>query len=93
MSAFAKLKNVIEPKPYYGFKKLFIGYHQIKCFRTVQNKFENGNQKALLVELENQVLFLPKYFMDALNSDDIKELNSSDEKYYLYFGGRREDST
>lgn len=93
MNALAKLRKVGESKPYQGFAKLNIGYHKIVCFRFVQNKFSNKNnsdEKSILVELEEEVLFLPQYFMNSLNKDDINDLNSDDEIHYLYFGGKRE---
>lgn len=93
MNALAKLRKVGESKPYKGFSKLDIGYHKIECFRFVSNKFANQNssdEKSILVELEEEVVFLPQYFMKALNKDDINDLNSDDEIHYLYFGGKRE---
>lgn len=93
MNALAKLRNIGESKPYQGFAKLNIGYHKIVCFRLVPNKFakeNNRDEKSILVELEEEVLFLPQYFMNVLNKDDINELNSVDEIHYLYFGGKRE---
>lgn len=96
MSGLAKLTKIgSSTKPYYGFTKLTIGYHKIQSFRIVKNKFaketDEGEKKTLLAELEDQIIFLPKYFMDALNRQDIQELNNvSNETYYLFFGGKRE---
>lgn len=94
MSVLKKLQEVGESKPYYGFSSLNIGYHKILCFRVVKNKFakkKNGESgKSILVELANEVIFLPQYFMEKLNEEDIAELNSTKtETMYLYFGGRR----
>lgn len=95
MSALAKLRMVGASKPYLGFTKLSVGYHKIACFRLVKNKFSkksDGDEKTILVELEHEIIFLPKYFMDVLDHDDIKNLNCADEVHYLYFGGKRENS-
>lgn len=49
------------------------------------------NTKSLLVELRDEVVFLPQYFLNKLDEEDIAELNSTGgETLYLYFGGRRE---
>lgn len=98
--AFDKLQEVGSQKPYHGFTKLSLGYHKIICFRIVENKFKkkekknNGminNNRSLLVELQDEVVFLPQYFLNTLNEEDIAELSSTvGETMYLYFGGRRE---
>lgn len=98
MGVFKKLQSVgASNKPYIGFTKLKIGYHSIHRFRLVKNKFaskDDKDAKSILAELENQVVFLPNYFFEILDADDIKELTSgeSDEQMYLYFGGRREQN-
>lgn len=83
-------------KPYVGFSKLAHGSHEILCFKLVPNKLYNSQEKkslkrAILVELHDQVLFLPEYFAIALNDDPkkIEELNTDGVKKYLYFGGSR----
>lgn len=89
MSVFKKLKEIgYHSKPYHGFAKLEIGYHQVVCFRSTETTYG----KTIVVELDNEVLFLPRYFVEKLTDDDILELNSSIEKenIYLYFGGQRE---
>lgn len=99
MNALAKLQNIKPCKPYHGFGKLKIGYHQIIFFRTVKNKFgkkNDGNGKSILVELEDEVLFLPQYFFQQINEEDIQELNTTiekeEKKIYLYFGGKISES-
>lgn len=83
-----------ESKPYLGFPKLDYGNHEIKLFRLVNNKnynaaTEGSLKRILLVELEDQVLFLPAYFAKSLQDDKaVAELNSGGKKY-LYFGGKR----
>lgn len=93
MSAFAKLQSVNSAKPYYGFTKLTIGYYEIKNFKLVKNKFgqKGSNEKTLLIELDDQVLFLPRYFAENINEKDVISLNTDDETKYLHFGGQREN--
>lgn len=96
MNALAKLRMVGESKPYHGFTKLSVGYHKIVCFRLVKNKFTKnnttGDEKTILVELENEIIYLPQYFMNVLDKDDVNNLNCAEEIHYLYFGGKREKS-
>lgn len=96
MNALKKLDEIVPSKVYLGFAKLSLGYHQILAFRTVKNKFgkkSDGSAKSILIELEDQVLFLPQHFSQKLNDNDLSELNSSIEKnecVYVYFGGTDE---
>lgn len=97
MSVFEKLKELSPDKPYIGFTHLSIGYHRALSFRKIKSKFEkkddNGEPlKSILVELRNQVLFLPRYFLGVLNDADIDELNANIENkkpVYIYFGGSK----
>lgn len=97
MSVLKKLEEVQPHKPYNGFAKLSIGFHQIENFRIVKNKFGkkvDDSNKSILVELKDEVLFLPQYFRQNFSDDDIRELNSEIEKeenIYLYFGGKQEN--
>lgn len=94
MNAFEKLQQASETKPYYGFSNLPLGYHEIFGFRLVKNKFakkEDCKKKSILIELKDQIIFLPKYFSENINEDDIVNLNSDGEIKYLYFGGKREN--
>lgn len=99
MDILKKLEEIQPNKPYFGFTKLSIGFHQIECFRVVKNKFgkkNEGPKKSILIELNEEVLFLPQYFWDKLAEDDIKSLNASiedGEHVYLYFGGRNDETT
>lgn len=90
------LKKLEENKPYYGFTKLSIGFHRIALFRVVKNKFEKKEDvKSILVELEDQVIFLPQYFREKISDSDVCELNSCINKnkdIYLHFGGKNETS-
>lgn len=94
MNALKKLEDFKPNKPYHGFAKLSIGYHEIRSFRYVKNKFGkkgDGSNRTILVELNDEVVFLPQYFCQKLNDADLNELNSTIEKnqhVYLYFGGR-----
>lgn len=95
-SAFDLLQTVCEQKEYKGFKFLDIGYHEIIKFRFVKNKFADSNgesNRTLLVELKDEVLFLPQYFADIFNDDDskIEQLNNDGIKKFLYFGGARQN--
>lgn len=98
MNALKKLKEVQPNKPYNGFAKLKIGYHEIVNFRAVKNKYgkkNEGSNQSILIELQDEVLFLPQYFWQKINNDDITELNSAigaGEKVYLFFGGRNDDT-
>lgn len=96
MNALKKLESLKPNKPYYGFTKLAVGFHEVIVFRVVKNKFGKkgeGSNKTILVELADQVLFLPQYFWQRLNEDDIRELNTEIEKnkkIYVYFGGKQD---
>lgn len=94
MNVLKKLESVQANKPYHGFTQLKKGSHEILNFRYVKNKFgkkSDGSNKNILVELNDEVLFLPQYFQQKLNSEDICEMNesiSSNVKIYLHFGGK-----
>lgn len=97
-SAFKILSSIgSTSKPYHGFSKLNHGYYEIEKFRFVKNKLYKPNvenprlKRVLLVELKEEVLFLPEYFAANFNDDDAKveELNTDGIKKYLYFGGKR----
>lgn len=87
-------------KPYIGFSKLPHGYYEVFKFRFVRNKNyrpeakDPGLPRIILVELNDQVLFLPQYFARDFNDDDEKldKLNTDGIKKYLYFGGKREEN-
>lgn len=104
MSALELLNssNIEEGKPYYGFSKLAIGNHEIIKFRVVKNKqyiasnAKTGLKHAILVELKDQVLFLPPHFSRKFIGEDgdvctakVDELNADTDKTFLYFGGAR----
>lgn len=96
MNVLKRLESVQPNKPYHGFNKLPIGYHEICCFRAVKNKFGKkgeGSSKTILVELDDQVVFLPQYFWQKINEKDISDLNElivTGEHIYLFFGGKQE---
>lgn len=98
MNALKKLETVHPNKPYHGFTKLKIGSHEVVNFRTIKNKFgkkSDGSNKSILVELKEEVVFLPQYFWQKLNEEDLKELNESIQAkdcIYLYFGGKTEEN-
>lgn len=94
MSVFEKLQEISASKPYLGFTQLSLGYHRVVNFRKVKNKFENlDGQSAMtvVVELRDEILYLPKYFAEKLTDTNIAELNENidqNKSVYLYFGGR-----
>lgn len=85
-----------EGKPYYGFSKLSKGHHEVYKFRLVKNKMYKANaekpmlKRILLVELKDEVLFLPQYFAEKFDDDDSKVdvLNNDGIKKFMYFGGK-----
>lgn len=91
MNALQKLQNASDTKPYNGFTKLSIGHHEIIRFRLVPNKFAKKDdvKKSILVELKEEIVFLPKYFSENIKEGDIDELNASHQKKFLFFGGKR----
>lgn len=81
-------------KPYLGFKRLQIGDYEIFEFRFVKNRYAltqpDAPPRTVLVELADQVLFLPDYLSHRLKDNDaiIDRLNSDDVKRFLCFGGK-----
>lgn len=98
MNVLKKLENLQPNKPYHGFAKLSKGCSEVVNFRVVKNKYgkkSDGSNMSILVELQDEVIFLPQYFRQKLSDEDIKELNDSiqaKEKIYLYFGGLNSDN-
>lgn len=93
MSALKKLLEIEPNKPYLGFARLANGFHKIFSFSLTKNKFGKKSEKSILVELDDQVLFLPQHFNSKIDGEDIKELNGDigkKENIYLYFGGQDE---
>lgn len=97
-SAFNLISSIgSSSKSYNGFANLLPGYYEIERFRFVKNKLYKPNvekprlKRVLLVELKEEVLFLPEYFAADFNDDDAKvqELNDDGIKKYLYFNGKR----
>ncbi|XP_031626920.1 uncharacterized protein LOC116343151 [Contarinia nasturtii] len=85
-----------ETKAYNGFSKLPHGYHKIYKFKLANNKQFNPKEKktakkVLLVELKDEVLFLPEYFALAIKEDERKvfDLNNDGVEKFLFFGGAR----
>lgn len=98
-SALDLLQSSNNPlKPYKGFSQLEHGDHRIFSFRLVNNrhyKEVDGTgfnlKRVLLVELADQVLFLPEYFAAPFLDDEQKvaELNKDKKIKYLCFRGSR----
>lgn len=76
-----------DQKPYYGFAKLAIGYHKISCFRESHGEYG----KNVVVELEKEIVFLPKYLCEKISGRDLEKLNECEETLYLFFGGRKKE--
>lgn len=79
-------------KPYYGFKQLAEGYHEIVAFKLVKNKYhktERGAEsRALMVELVDQVLFLPQWMSrDFIKHPKKVDKLNNDGKMLLCFNG------
>lgn len=95
MSVLERLEQV---KPYNGFTKLALGYHLIERFRAVNNSFaskEGDPQQTVMVELKDEVVFLPRYWSIRaceVGVDKLNELIEADEKLFLYFGGKYENT-
>lgn len=98
MDILKKLENIKPNKPYRGFAKLSVGYHEILLFRIVKNKYGKKNDvsaKTILIELADEVLFLPQHFLKFFNEDGIERLNAAienGEPVYVYFGGKEKES-
>lgn len=94
MSAIEKIQEIGLDKPYHGLSNLSHGYHEIQAFRLVKSKYTKINDdeygKSILIELADQIIFLPQYFLDAIGESGVEELNSSVETMYLFFGGKRQ---
>lgn len=73
-------------KPYHGLPKLKLGYHEILSFRESTGRYGRG----IIAELEDEIIFLPQYMVEKIDSEDVRELNDSPEKMYLYFNGRHQ---
>lgn len=84
-----------DSKPYFGFSKLKIGFYKIEKFRLVTNQYfdcrrpDSGPEKTLLVELKDQVLFMPGRISELFKGkqEKIDELNNSDHQLFLFYGG------
>lgn len=104
----SQLKDFFRPefessKPYHGFKELSRGKHRILKFKLVRNKFAKeaasegeattSSQWSIMVELEDQVLFLPQHLARKFNNspDTVRQINESGITFYLYFGGKRHE--
>lgn len=98
MSSALKLlqSKVYGAKPYKGFSLVPHGNHEIFNFKLVKNKMykegvKSSLKRVILIELKDEVLFLPEYFAIPFNDDDAKvdELNTDGVKRYLFFGGKK----
>lgn len=84
MNALKKLKSDNFEKQYHGFPNLEHGYHEVFSFRESHGRYGRG----VVAELKDEIIFLPQYMVEKIDEEDIRELNDSDEKLHLFFGGR-----
>lgn len=84
MDVLKKLNSPINDKPYHGLPKLELGYHQVYAFRESTGRYGRG----IIAELKDEIIFLPQFMVERLDEEDIRALNDSDEKLFLFFGGR-----
>lgn len=84
MNALKKLKANNREKPYFGWPKLSHGYHEIFAFSEENGRYGRG----ISVELKNEKLFRPQYMVEKLDEEDIRELKDTENRLYLYFGGK-----
>lgn len=84
MNALKKLELDSREKPYYGWPKLKHGYHEIFSFNDVNGRYGRG----ISVDLKDERIYLPQYMVEKLDEEDVRELNDSTEKLFLFFGGR-----
>lgn len=99
MNALQKLEQLRSNKPYRGFARLPLGYHQIDFLRFGKSKYgangeESDSGRTIIAELKREIVFLPQYFANNLNESDIEELNTciKGEGLFLFFGGRGRNS-
>lgn len=99
MSSLSILKSAKreEKKPYLGFSQLELGNHLVVKFSLAKNSlYKKGSGKpklVMMVELRNQVLFLPDYYAEKFdcNEEKVSALNEDGIEKYLQFGGSRSD--
>lgn len=84
MNALKKLKSINIEKPYHGLPNLTPGYHEVYAFRESTGRYGRG----IIVELKNEIIFLPQFMVEKLDQEDVRELNDSNERLFLFFGGR-----
>lgn len=84
MEVLKKLNSTSSDKPYHGFPKLKHGYHHVQSFRESTGRYGRG----IIAELKKEIIFLPQYMVEKVDAEDIRQLNDSEEKIYLYFGGK-----
>lgn len=78
------LRDLFKPefestKPYRGFKNLAQGRHKIIKFELVKNRFSSDGEGqpsasarfCVMIELQDEVLFLPTHLAKKINNDPI----------------------
>lgn len=84
MNVLKKLNSVNDDKPYHGLPTLKQGYHEVFSFRESNGRYG----RSVIAELKNEIIYLPQYMVEKIDQDDIRELNDSSEKLFIFFGGR-----
>lgn len=86
MNALKKLNSYGDDKPYLGLPQLKQGYHEVYSFRESTGRYG----RSVIAELKDEIIYLPQYMGEKLDQEDIRELNDSTEKLFLFFGGRHQ---
>lgn len=86
MNVLKKLRTVEDEKPYHGLPKLKNGYHEVYSFRESNGRYGRG----VIAELKNEIIFLPQYMVERMDQEDLRELNDSSERLFIFFGGKHE---
>ena len=83
-------------KPNTGFSQLEIGDHEILKFYFVRNRWYDGLpgsvRRILMIELQDQVLFLPANYAKKFNDSDkmLQAVNDDSTKRFIRFAGKND---
>lgn len=80
----ADIGKMYRQAPHYGWPKLKEGYHEIFSFNDVNGRYG----REISVDLKYEKIYPPQYMGEKLDEEDVRELNDSSEKLFLFFGGR-----
>lgn len=79
MNVLKRLSQKVSDKPYHGFTKLPLRYHEIVCFRESEEKYGQN----LIAELKHELIYLPQYIVEKLDNNDIDQLNQCEETCFF----------